>query len=376
MTTTIAGHEHPQNTMNTPTSTNLEQVGRVQRPMPERGPQAASTRPVTWTAKRPEGRAHYVYFGSALLAAGLLLSGCSRETDSTPAGVLAEVNGRPISEASFRQGWEGRPPAQDTPENRERWLQRLIQRSALAQAAQAAGLDEDPQVIEQFENLLINRLRETQLQPELAALQAPETEVRASYDANRAGEFAEPERRRVAVIWLNTRGQAPLEERYTPRLNEIRAASAKGEHALPTVAGFGEHALASEHRASRFNGGDLGWVEDHSANDAWLSAVWHIAKSLTTPGEVSPVVANEHGLFLVRLIERKAAHVREYESVKAAIERRLLTERQRATEEAFNERILSRAAVRRFPERLEALDDLPVAEALAGDANRPDPSFR
>ena len=51
---------------------------------------------------------------------------------AAPAGVLAVVDGRPVTEATFRHWWEIRRPAADTPEVRAGVLSRLIERSALA----------------------------------------------------------------------------------------------------------------------------------------------------------------------------------------------------------------------------------------------------
>ena len=113
--------------------------------------------------------------------------------------VLAVVDGAPITEDLFRLGWERRPGASDTPAARQALLEQMIQRSALAQAARHAGLDQDPLVIEQFESLLISRLKTVQLQPRLEAVRVSDAEIQSFYQTNRDAKFTEPEGVRVAV---------------------------------------------------------------------------------------------------------------------------------------------------------------------------------
>ena len=304
------------------------------------------------------------FCASLFLALGLALvhTGCRQRADA-PANALAKVGDEVITEASYRSWWEQRMPSTDNLEERRALLGRLIERSALAQAAREVGLDQDPALIEQVENLLIGRLKETQLEPELKSLQIPETDLKADYEANLNAKFFVPERVRVGVLWFNTRGQAPLSARYRPRLEEARQSAAN----LPVQAGFGSLAIQnSEHRASRYKGGDLGWLEVNPANDQWKEQILAIASQLQQPGEISRVVATDQGLFLVRLIERQAAHVIPYESVREGIERRLLSQRRKQMEDQFNEQILARMSVQRFPERLRALRDLPIRENASG----------
>ncbi|MCP5517160.1 MAG: peptidyl-prolyl cis-trans isomerase [Verrucomicrobiales bacterium] len=293
-----------------------------------------------------------------------LLTSCSPSPVPAP-DTLALVNGQPVSEASYRHSWTNQPPAAETPDGRMGLLDQLIERSALAQAARAAGLDRDPLVIESFERLLIARFKETELEPRLRGVRIPEEDLRAHYEAERAAKFTEPERIRVAVLWFDTRGQAPLVARYEPRLKAIRARLLSGQEAPAPAEGFGPLAIRnSEHRSTRYKGGDLGWLEA-GGGDPWRNTVMELAAPLERAGQTSEVFAGEAGLFLVRLIERRPARVQPFENVRPAIERRLLAERRRAIEQEFNAAIRQHARVEVFPERLAALADLEPSEAAA-----------
>lgn len=288
----------------------------------------------------------------------LLFVGCAKQDQPAP-NALARVGDNVVTEAGFRSWWEEHQPAADTAEARQLVLNQLIERSALAQTAREAGLDKDPDVIEQMENLLIGRLKETRLQPELKSLAISEKELQETYDQDAASKYSIPERTRVAVLWFDTRGQAPLVARYTPRLEQARQAAA----ALPVNRGFGPLAVQNtEHRASRYQGGDVGWLEDSPANNPWKKQVLEIVSQLKQPGELSQVIITDCGLFLVRLIERQPAHVRSFASVREGIEQRLLSARRQQMEDQFKEQILDRMKVRQFPEHLEALQNLPTRE--------------
>lgn len=312
----------------------------------------------------------------ALLALLLVsLGGCERSAPPPPAGtgepgVLARGEGWQVDEAFFRHWWATRPGPADSPQARTEALERLTERAVLAAAARQAGVDRDPETAMQIESLLIARLQELELNPRLEAATVSDDEVRARYDSLRDTTYTRPAAVRVAVLWFNSRGQEPLEARYRPRLAQIREAVAAGAEAYPVSGGFGSLSVGNtEHRPSRLKGGVLGWLDESPGQDGWRSAVLELAAPLQSPGEMSEIVASKEGLFLVRLIERRAAEVQPFETVSAAIRRGLLNERRREMREEFRQALLGKAAVQRFPEALAAISELPSREG----SRRPTP---
>ncbi len=300
----------------------------------------------------------WINFSLAVVSCAFL-AGCGNDAPSPD--VLAEVDDAQITESAYRYWWSRTKPPADSPGTRAKLLEDLIARAARVRAAREAGLDRDPVVVTQIESLLIGRLNELELKPKLDAVQVTEAEVHAFYDAHQTDRFTVPARARLAVLWFNTRGQDPLVQRYTPRLQAI----CEEIESIPVEQGFGQHSRKnSEHRTSRLKGGDIGWIESVPYTDAWKSAVQVIAGSLQEPGELSPLVANKHGLFLVRLIEREPARIREYEKVKERIEHRLYTDHRAEVEAQFNQAIQNNVSVRKYPEALSALSGLQVREDL------------
>ena len=320
-------------------------------------PAPASHRPIVV-------RRHRLLWGGVL--AVLLLAGCGKKESQPEPGVIAQGDGWSVRADDFRHWWSTRPGPADSPQARTEALDRLVERATLAAAARQAGLERDPETAAQIESLLIARLQEVRLAPQLAAVKISDDEVRARYDAQRENAFTQPESVRVALLWFNTRGQQPLVDRYRPRLEQIRAGVIAGGDSFPVTNGFGPAAVGNtEHKPSRLIGGDLGWLEVRPGSDPWHQAVLELAAPLKNPGDLSEIVAGKDGLFLVRLIERRASALKPFESVSAEIRKGLVEEQRKRLQEEFTHRIISQAQPERFPAALAALADLPPRAGAA-----------
>lgn len=293
-----------------------------------------------------------------ILAVAVALCGCGLRTarNQSSTASLADVNGVAVTAETFRYWWSKTGPTADTPEARRKLLDQLVERAALVQAARAEGLDSDPEMVEAIESLLIARLKEKRLQPQIEAIQVSEQEARLVFDTQKQARYSEPERMHAAVLWFETRREQPLIARYQPRLEKARAAAVSG---ISAEAGFGQLAINnSEHPASRYKGGDIGWVAP-TESDRWRRAVAEIAAGLK-PGEVSPVIGRDEGLFVVRLIERSAPRDRDFNEVRGDIVRKLRNEKRAAVEQQFLASVTTQSVVNKFQERLADLPNLPV----------------
>lgn len=309
----------------------------------------------------------------ASVVAGLLTFGCGRQPAAPAepqqgARSLAVVDGHPITEADFRLWWGKRPVTADSPKARQEVLDQLIERSALAGAARRDGLDRDPELAAEIDRLLIARMHATRLKERLDRVDVSEAELVAEYERGRTTRYRRPEQVRAAVLWFDTHDQAPLAERYRPRLESVRDELAQA--GMPATNGFGRLALAnSEHRVSRHRGGDLGWLPNSPSQDAWRTEVMRLAGTLHEPGEVSEISTSPAGLFLVRLIGREPGGEQPYAAAREQILRSLLTERRRRVEDRFRQETLEAARIERPPDtdvRLAALSlTVPTNAAFA-----------
>jgi hypothetical protein len=313
---------------------------------------------------------HCLQWGGLL--AVLLLAGCGKKESAPDANVLAQGEGWFVRADDFRHWWSTRPGPTDSPQARTEALDRLVERATLAAAARKAGLERDPETLAQIESLLIARLQEVRLAPQLAAVKVSDEEVRARYDAQRESAFTQPATVRVALLWFNTRGQQPLVDRYRPRLEQIRAEVIAGGDQFPAAAGFGPLAVGNtEHRASRLNGGDLGWLDVSPGSDPWRKTVLDLASTLKNPGDLSEITAGSDGLFLVRLVERRAAAVKPFESVSAEIRRSLVDQQREKLRGEFSGRILAESRPQRFAEAMAAVSGLPARPGAAPASSSP-----
>ena len=310
---------------------------------------------------------HYLFLSCSAVLLALMLAGCGRPPATSSAEdegveVLATVGGQTVTEADFRRAWQLRPPAADTPEARQQVLDGLIARAAQVDAARRAGLEHDPEIATEINRLLIAGLHQKQLQPQLESLRVSEEALQAHYEQHRQTRYAQPAQVQVAVLWFETRGQAPLAARYRPRLEAARAQVLADPAAFPVAQGFGRMAVTnSEHRVSRYRGGDLGWLTaDDTGRSAggWNSEVQKIAQTLNAPGDLSGVAEAPEGLFLVRLIARRPGGIADYASVRGRIENDLLRERRQQIEVNFQRGILAEAPVQRHLDALAGLGGL------------------
>ncbi|HUF61521.1 MAG TPA: peptidyl-prolyl cis-trans isomerase [Verrucomicrobiales bacterium] len=295
----------------------------------------------------------------AILAAASVA--CERRAPEN-ASVIGSVGGRPIDEEVFRKTWARDLPGRASPETRLRVMEELVARTQRLQRARALGLERDPIVVEAYEGLLLARLAEMDLAPRLKAASVDEAEIRARYEEVKDERFRTEGRVRVAVLWYDTRGQVPLEMRYRTKLEEARRRF-ESQKPVPEPH-FGRLAIDhSEHRASRFRGGDVGWLsESEPHTDPWRARIAEIASLLSEPGELSEVVIGAEGAFLVRLMERAPASMRSFDEVCAALRQELLLEKRATVREAY---------ARSLEAVAPAFIDREALQALTGLATKP-----
>ena len=227
-------------------------------------------------------------------------------------------------------------------------LDDLVRRAQFAQEAIEAGLADDPVVNAEVNRLLEARLRESKLNPLLK--QPPEVSeerLRELYQAQ-IKRFQSSETRQVAVLWLDSGPDPDKARRCGDRLDEARKFALENKD----IADHPEKGFSvlgadySEHSASRFRGGLVGWLGSQGNLDPWSKAVAAIAFTLGEKGEISEVTIRPEGVFLVRLVDLKPAVTRSFESVAATLKRNEQARLRQELKAGFEEEILSRHPVK------------------------------
>jgi len=264
-----------------------------------------------------------------LAAAGCLglLAGCGPSVVSHDAQLLASVGETAIRVADLQAELERRAARGQRPAARQ-VLEELIRQEALVARARQLGLEGDPDVIRAHKNQLIVELKKRELEP---ALQAVEAFSNPDFPASRQNEPpARMPQIRLAILRQEVHAKTPESKR---RQLEARLEAARSQAAeLPAgERGFGSLAIEfSDDQATRYQGGDLGWLAEDASRLNLDAAVFAAAARLQAAGEISPVIRGRDGLYVARLLGRRAADpVSNKTAAAVAQHRRWIEERKR-----------------------------------------------
>lgn len=291
------------------------------------------------------------------LAIGFVLWADRSEQARAPDDWVARIGDRYIGAEEFGEEMRlrggNRPGQFFTPEQRRALLDQLLYQEALVKRAHDAGIHEKPEVRRSRDQILVNQILQADLRPRQAAADIASEEIQAFYEAN-AEEYAIPARRRVAMIFfeLGPNASDQAREDIRARAEAVRAEALALANEIPD---FGMLAREnSEHQASRYRGGVLGWIgEGNPSRYSYPEIVVETANATTEPGFISPVLEGEDGLYLVRLVDYQPRATRSLEELRDGIRQRLLRDRFNAVEQDFREETLAAADVEIKPGALD-----------------------
>jgi peptidyl-prolyl cis-trans isomerase C len=259
--------------------------------------------------------------------------------DSSPkmaSSVVAMVADRSISVSDFTnrmvQRSGGMTVVFQDEEKKQALLREMVQREAQVIAAEKAGYAEDPDITHALETMMITKLREAQLQKVLADVTVTDEEVSEYYYAH-SEKYVTPAMSRAAIIHFVLSDYASKEKQA-----EVKARADnvyKLAQTLPESAkGFGALAATySEDQATRYVGGDIGWITPGNKVDRFDPVILETLGKLNAKGEIAPVAKGKSGLYLIKLIDMKPEQRQSLEETSSAI-RRFLLQQKRAQAEA------------------------------------------
>lgn len=312
-----------------------------------------------------------IHVAAFLCLTALVLFSTSCGKKSVP-DLLAKVGSSEIRVTRFQEQMARRGGARPEALDKGALLEEMIDQEALYVKALQRGLHDDPEVQRAYRNLLIGKLKDRELTPQIEKAEITAEEIRTYYETNRA-RYIRPAKVRLAVLTLKTSPATSAENVSALRQRMTEARQKAMEPAAANERGFGALAIAySEDQASRYRGGEVGWIEEDRGH-AWLSpAVIAAGFALKQAGAVSEVLADPQGVYLVRLLERRNAEVIPVTEVEATIRQQLLTEKRRQLERAFVAQARAAVPVEIHPELLARITP-PTAAPEA--ANLQPPSF-
>lgn len=316
---------------------------------------------------RAERMVNRVAVALALLPGLLTLIGCKPKSDMH---LLATVGSREIRDDRFQEQMVRRGGARPETLNKEALLEEMIDQEALCVRALQAGLDKDPELQRSWRNLLIGKLKEKELAPRLAKAEVTRAEIETAYAAAR-DRYTRPQAVRLAVLYLKI-DPAMKPDKLAELQARMGAARQKAtEDQSGGAPGFGALAITfSEDQATRYSGGIVGWVETNRG-PAWLGPrPTAAAFALRNPGDISEVITDSQGIYLLKLLERRDASVTPLPQVEASLKQGLLADKCRAIEQSFIRESRQAVPVQTYPELLARIPS-PARGAVAGSQQPP-----
>lgn len=267
-------------------------------------------------------------------------AGCQEQKKanlSPPGNEIARVGSAAISREVFdqllRSRAEGDPDRFATLAAREALLDELIRREATYSKAIAAGFDQRPEIQENIKRLIIGKFQEEQLAGQAAGNSAIPTAQIEDYYRQHLDQFTVPAAVRGATIFLKIPPEADHETRErlmasAQRILDQAKGAAPSEFSLLVQRN-------SDDRATRYRGGDTGWVSDQVTGLQLDPAVVKALLALKDTGDVSPLVPTKNGVYIIKLVEKRPADTRPLAQVKELIAYNLTKERQAQREKEF-----------------------------------------
>jgi parvulin-like peptidyl-prolyl isomerase len=268
-------------------------------------------------------------------------------------GALVVVDGHAITRADLERELARRGSAQALDAAGRAVLDDMVELEVLAAAATKAGYADDPEVRRDVKHALAGRYREEHIERPLSDIEISDGAVEAYYQ-DHLEHYTLPEAARAAIIFLSAPARATEEQRHeiAARAEEVRQqALADGE-----ASDFGALAVRhSDDQASRYRGGDIGWLSKGQEDSRHEPAVIEAIFALQKPGEIAPLLSTAAGVYIVKLIEKKAARPRPLAKVFEEIRRDLLRAQRREREHELYARLQAQVAVRVDEQQIAAL---------------------
>lgn len=343
-------------------------------------------------ARGAAGVAGFRTRGLVLLAlvAALPLGACAKKkSEATPAAsssaaagpkplspemaakTLAKVGDRTITLGDYAAALERMDSFErmryQSPDRRKRLLDEMIEVELLAQEAKRRGLDKTEETQERERQILRDELVEELRKKAPAVNDIQDSELHAYYDAHK-DEFAEPERRRVSAIVVDTPAAA-------------KTVLAKAVKASPTEWG----ALVDQYSTQRGArsvpnappelAGDLGLVaapgNARGANPRVPEPVRDAAFKVAKEGETFPnVIEADKKFYVIRVTSKTDSRQRTFEeaqrAIRTAVVQSHVDEQQKALEKDLRQR---------FPVKVDeaALEKMPMPAPSAAPSGGPMP---
>lgn len=183
-------------------------------------------------------------------------------------------------------------------------LQALVDKHAAVDKIKELGLDKDPEFASKYQQLALTTLQ-AKYQQELSDLMKISEQEVESYYENNLDKFTQPERIRLELIEIASRyGSDPKEAETKAKSIWQQLQDTASDNQVDLF-----HQLAakhSDHRASRYRGGDIGYILNKD-NERWPKPLVEKAFSMKV-GEQAMIESAPGHHYIISVVERLPAY--------------------------------------------------------------------
>ena len=278
---------------------------------------------------------------------------CSEDIHSSQTDqiVIARVGQWTLTFGDLKRIINYYPPKQrqellNNPKNVLKLVDRLVQARALSDLAYKTGFNNRPEIKEQLDLFLRDKLATAYVQNEVVnKIDITEDDLREYFRVHK-DKYKIPSRLKIKhiLIRLPSNPKGSEVKRAEARINEIMSRLKKGE-SFDTLA-----QLFSEDPGSRAKGGELGWVSVNKLDPTFAEA------ALKAPiGKAVGPVRSAFGLHIIMVEQRKPAQIPKYENVKQLVKKDLYNELRKVKVHSFIQSTLEDANAKVEKEKIVEL---------------------
>jgi parvulin-like peptidyl-prolyl isomerase len=227
---------------------------------------------------------------------------------------------------------------------RESYVRKVVDVRLMAEEAIRRGLLEQPTIRQALLEHLARTLQEKEFSPEVIRARLNEAELQKTFDA-RVQSFSQPEKVRLAHIWLSAAEGSPDREAKRVKAVELLKTFRAKQSTDPSV--FGRSASSSSDEVdSRSRAGDLGYLTKDQLSSRYGPAVADAAWTLQAPGALSDLLESPDGFHLLQLSARARASTARFEDVKATLAAEWVEKRQADEMRELTQKLATAAEIR------------------------------
>jgi len=266
---------------------------------------------------------------------------------------LATVGGQAISTDQLDRAWQEKSGSQHVNDGQvaqvgEVMLE-LIQFELLYADASQSEYASKPEVAQAIRRLVVDYYMKDTLLPELAAIAVTDEDIEAYYQANTA-LFTLPPATHGALIQISVPATVSVDKKAALQ-TRAQAAHKQALLLADSVTDFGGVAVKySDDQATRYRGGDVGWLNGQSHWDKQLLAEFG---KLGTAGALSEVIETKDGFYVLKAVEVRSGSVQNLTVVREKIRHQLFRDKRQSVKDNFYASLSERVDVQFYQQRMD-----------------------